>query len=61
MVHGDLCGPITLSTPSGKKMFLLLVYDYNRFMWIKLLSSKDGAQAAIKHISRMSRACPGRR
>jgi hypothetical protein len=24
LVHGDICGPITPSTPSGKKMFILL-------------------------------------
>jgi hypothetical protein len=41
---------MTPLTHGGKKMFLLLVDDYSRFMWIKLLSSKDGAQHAIKCI-----------
>ena len=27
LVHGDLCGPITPATPSGKRYFLLLVDD----------------------------------
>jgi hypothetical protein len=41
---------MTPLTHGGKKMFMLLVDDYSRFMWIKLLSSKDGAQHAIKCI-----------
>jgi hypothetical protein len=32
LVHGDLCGPITSATPSGKKFFLLLVDDMSRYM-----------------------------
>jgi hypothetical protein len=48
LVHGDLCGPIKPATPSGKSYFLLLVDDMSRFMWLKLLSSKDQAAAAIK-------------
>ena len=27
LVHGDLCGPITLATHSGRKYFILLVDD----------------------------------
>jgi transposase InsO family protein len=48
LVHGDLCGPITPATPSGKKLFLLLVDDRSRYMWITLLRSKDEAAEAIK-------------
>jgi hypothetical protein len=40
-VHGDLCGPMTPTTPSGNAYFLLLVDDYNRFMWAALLPTKD--------------------
>jgi len=47
LLHGDLCGPITLPTPSGNRYFLLLVDDYSRYMWLALLPSKD---AAIKRI-----------
>ena len=35
LVHGDLCGPITLATNS-------------RYMWLQLLTSKDEAASAIK-------------
>jgi len=27
LVHGDLCGPMTLATPRGRRFFLLLVDD----------------------------------
>ena len=47
LVHGDLCGPITPATPSGKRYFLLLVDDLTRYMWLALLSTKDEAATAI--------------
>lgn len=50
LLHGDLCGPITPATPSGKRYFLLLVDHYSRYMWVSLLSTKDEAAAAIKKI-----------
>jgi hypothetical protein len=42
--------PITPTTPSGKKVFLLLVDDCTRFMWVALLRSKDEATEAIKRL-----------
>ena len=48
LIHGDLYGPITLATNSGRWYFLLLVDDCNRYMWLQLLTSKDEAAAAIK-------------
>jgi hypothetical protein len=50
LVHGDLCGPISLATPSGKKYFLLLVDDLSRYMWVAVIPSKDCAAVAIKDI-----------
>jgi hypothetical protein len=50
LVHGDICGPISLVTPSGNRYFLLLVDDYSRYMWVVLLPTKDGALAAIKNV-----------
>ncbi|WVZ90938.1 hypothetical protein U9M48_037188 [Paspalum notatum var. saurae] len=43
LVHGDLCGPVTPTTPSGNKLFFLLVDDLSRYMWLILLSTKDQA------------------
>ncbi|WVZ88500.1 hypothetical protein U9M48_035017 [Paspalum notatum var. saurae] len=49
LVHGDLCGPISPATHGGRKYFLLLVDDCTRYMWLRLLASKDEAPEAIKH------------
>ncbi|WVZ54781.1 hypothetical protein U9M48_005530 [Paspalum notatum var. saurae] len=48
LVYGDLCGPISPPMPRGSKYFLLLVDDHSRYMWVKILCSKDQAAAAIK-------------
>ena len=48
LVHGGLCGPITLVTHDGCKYFILLVDDCRRFMWLQLLTSKTEAVEAVK-------------
>lgn len=48
LVHGDMCGPIMPATHGGRLFFLLLVDDYNRYMWLHLLSSKAEAAVSIK-------------
>jgi hypothetical protein len=37
VIHGDLCRSITPTMSSGKKVFLLLIDNYTRFMWVALL------------------------
>jgi transposase InsO family protein len=49
-VHGDLCGPIKLASPSGWRYFLLLVDDATCYMWVVLLTAKSEASSAIKRI-----------
>ena len=44
-MHGDICGPIKPAT-----LFLLLVDDKSRFMWLILLQMKSEAVEAIKRI-----------
>jgi hypothetical protein len=61
LVHGYLCSPITPMTLSGKKLFLLLVDDYNRYMWVVLLSSKVCAPDAIKRVQAEAEALSGRK
>ncbi|WVZ58489.1 hypothetical protein U9M48_008761 [Paspalum notatum var. saurae] len=56
LVHGDLCGPVTPSTPSGNKYFLLLVDDLSRYMWLMLLSTKDQAAATIMRFKGVAEA-----
>jgi hypothetical protein len=43
LVHGDLCGPIAPATHGGRRYFLLLVDNCNRYMCVHLLTSKDEA------------------
>ena len=50
LVHGDLYGLIMPATCSGRRYFLLLVDDCNRYMWLQLLTSKDEAVAVIKKV-----------
>jgi hypothetical protein len=50
LVHGDLCGPISLATPRGNKYFLLVGDELSRYMWVAMIPSKDRATAAIKDI-----------
>jgi hypothetical protein len=47
LVHGDLCGPITPVTTTGKKYVFLLVDDVSRYMWLTLLGTKDEAANAF--------------
>jgi hypothetical protein len=50
LVHGDLCDPISPTTPRGNKYFLLLVDDLSRYMWVAVIPSKDRAMVTIKDI-----------
>jgi hypothetical protein len=59
LAHGDICGPITLATPSGNRYFILLVDDASRFMWVKVLKSKDCAAEAIKQYQAAAEAQTG--
>ena len=49
-MHGDICGPIKPATSGGKTLFLLLVDDKSRFMWLILLQAKSEAAEVIKRI-----------
>lgn len=61
LVHGDLCGPITPSTPGGKKYFLLLVDDRSRFMWLQLLATKSDTMEAVRNFQTKVEVETGRR
>jgi hypothetical protein len=54
LVHGDMCGLITPTTPSGSQYFLLLIDDCSRFMWLCTLCSKDQATNTIKQFQFMA-------
>nr|GEV38430.1 hypothetical protein [Tanacetum cinerariifolium] len=40
-LHMDLCGPMRVQTINGKKYILVIVDDYSRFTWVKILRLKD--------------------
>jgi transposase InsO family protein len=61
LVHGDLCGPITPSTPEGKRYFLLLVDDKNRYMWLVLLAVKSDMLTTLKKLHAKVEVETGRR
>nr|GFB24625.1 zinc finger, CCHC-type [Tanacetum cinerariifolium] len=48
LVYGDLCGPISPATHSGKKLIFLLVDDCIRFLWAYFLTSKEQAFSTFK-------------
>ena len=56
LMHGDICWPIKPATPGGKTLFLLLVDDKSRFMWLILLQAKSEAAEAIKLIQARAEA-----
>nr|GEV78260.1 retrovirus-related Pol polyprotein from transposon TNT 1-94 [Tanacetum cinerariifolium] len=43
LLYMDLCGPMCVESVNGKKYILVIVDDYSRFTWVKLLRSKDEA------------------
>ena len=61
LIHGDLCGPITPATNSGRRYFLLLVDDCSRYMWLQLLTSKDEAAEVIRKFKAREEAESGKK
>jgi hypothetical protein len=43
LVHTDLCGPITPTTPGGNNYFLLVVDDFSHYMWLEVIKAKSDA------------------
>ena len=49
LVHGELCGPITPSTPSQKRYVFVLIDDHSRYMWTILIQEKSETFDKFKH------------
>nr|GEX58048.1 retrovirus-related Pol polyprotein from transposon TNT 1-94 [Tanacetum cinerariifolium] len=47
LLHMDLCGPMRMASMNGKRYILMIVDDYLRFTWVKILRPKDEAPEAI--------------
>nr|GEX67576.1 retrovirus-related Pol polyprotein from transposon TNT 1-94 [Tanacetum cinerariifolium] len=53
-LHMDLCGPMRVQTINGKKYILVIVDDYSRFTWVKILRSKNETpNVVIKFITQI--------
>jgi hypothetical protein len=61
LVHGDLCGSVTPTTPGGRRYFLLLVDDLSRYMWVVVLVSNGEAANAIRRMRAVAEAEYGRK
>ncbi|GJY21204.1 retrovirus-related pol polyprotein from transposon TNT 1-94 [Tanacetum coccineum] len=46
-LHIDLCGLMRVQTINGKKYNLVIVDDFSRFTWVKLLRSKDETSEVV--------------
>ncbi|KAJ9545061.1 hypothetical protein OSB04_024768 [Centaurea solstitialis] len=44
LLHVDLCGPIAVQSLNGKKYILVLVDEFSRFTWIKVIRSDNGTE-----------------
>jgi hypothetical protein len=60
LVHSDLCSSVTPVTPGGKQLCLLLVDDASCYMWLMLLTTKDGALSAFATFQARADAEAGR-
>ena len=61
LVHDGICGSIKPATPDSKTLFLLLVDDKCRFMWLVLLQAKSEAAEVIKRIQARAEAKCGKK
>ncbi|GKD20740.1 retrovirus-related pol polyprotein from transposon TNT 1-94 [Tanacetum coccineum] len=41
LLHMDLCGPMRVQSINGRKYILVIIDDFSRFTWVKILCSKD--------------------
>nr|GEV71580.1 retrotransposon protein, putative, unclassified [Tanacetum cinerariifolium] len=47
MLHMDLCGPMQVESINKKTYILVIIADYSRFTWVKVLRRKDEALEII--------------
>ncbi|GKC94614.1 retrovirus-related pol polyprotein from transposon TNT 1-94, partial [Tanacetum coccineum] len=47
LLHMDLCGRMRVASINGKRYILVIVDDYSRFTWVRILKTKDEALEAI--------------
>ena len=47
LIHTDICGPMSVETPSGKRYYLTMIDDFSRYCVVYLLNTKDQAKEKI--------------
>ncbi|GJW70058.1 retrovirus-related pol polyprotein from transposon TNT 1-94 [Tanacetum coccineum] len=48
MLHMDHCGPMRVESINGKRYILVIVDDYSRFTWVKILRTKDETPETLR-------------
>jgi hypothetical protein len=48
LLHMDLCGPFRIPSSGGALYFMVIIDDYSRYIWLRLLKKKDEASQHIK-------------
>jgi transposase InsO family protein len=48
LLHMDLCGPFRIPSSGGALYFMVIIDDYSRYIWLRLLKKKDEATQHIK-------------
>ena len=51
LLHMDLCGPMRVKTPKGKKYLFVIVDYYSRFKWVLFLKEKSEALAEFLNLA----------
>ncbi|GJS30247.1 putative ribonuclease H-like domain-containing protein, partial [Tanacetum coccineum] len=57
LLHMDLCGPMRIESINGMKYILIIVDDYSRFTWVKILRSKDATPEFIIKFLKKVQVC----
>ncbi|GJR05475.1 retrovirus-related pol polyprotein from transposon TNT 1-94 [Tanacetum coccineum] len=53
IVHSDVCGPMSTTSWSGNKYFILFIDDYTRMCWVYFLSSKASVFSIFKSFKKL--------
>ncbi|GJU49502.1 retrovirus-related pol polyprotein from transposon TNT 1-94 [Tanacetum coccineum] len=53
IVHSDVCGPMSTTSWSGNKYFVLFIDDYTRMCWVYFLSSKASVFSIFKSFKKL--------
>lgn len=49
LIHSDLCGPMSIITPSGNRYVLTLIDDYSRYTTVYFLKKKSEVNEKFRH------------